>query len=71
MNDDITTLTVPEAHELTRIPLPTLYRLIQQGEIPHIKIGRAVKIRRSSLERWIAAKEHAAAPQQTPTGAPE
>lgn len=30
----------------------TTYRLRDQGEVPHVKIGRAVRIRREDAERW-------------------
>ena len=30
----------------------TAYRLRESGDVPHIHIGRAVRIRREDAERW-------------------
>ncbi len=30
----------------------TAYRLRDSGAVPHVKIGRAVRIRREDAERW-------------------
>lgn len=30
----------------------TAYRLRDSGDVPHVKIGRAVRIRREDAERW-------------------
>jgi len=30
----------------------TAYRLRDQGVLPHVKIGRAVRIKREDAERW-------------------
>lgn len=30
----------------------TAYRLRNSGDVPHVKIGRAVRIRREDAERW-------------------
>ena len=30
----------------------TAYRLRDRGEVPHVKIGRAVRIRREDAVRW-------------------
>lgn len=30
----------------------TAYRLRDRGEVPHVKIGRAVRIRREDAESW-------------------
>jgi excisionase family DNA binding protein len=33
----------------------TVYRLVQQGEIPGFKLGGTWRFRRAELDRWIAA----------------
>lgn len=30
----------------------TAYRLRDRGDLPHVRIGRAVRIRREDAERW-------------------
>jgi excisionase family DNA binding protein len=45
--------TVPEVAELLKISQSKMYRLVQKGVIPYIKIGRNVRIRESDLLAWI------------------
>jgi len=44
-------LTVKETAEYLRIPLPTVYYLVQRGKIPAIQIGGRWRIKKSSLDR--------------------
>ena len=46
-------LTVKETAEYLRIPLPTVYYLVQRGQIPAIQIGGRWRIKKSSLGRDI------------------
>ena len=46
-------LTVKETAEYLRIPLPTVYYLVQRGKIPAIQIGGRWRIKISSLDRDI------------------
>ena len=46
-------LTVPEVAEYLKMSKSKLYLLIQQKKIPHIRIGRNVRIRESDLQEWI------------------
>lgn len=46
-------LTVSEVAEYLKISKSKLYLLIQRKELPHIKIQRNVRIRRSDLEKWL------------------
>lgn len=47
-------LTPAEAARALRINRSTLYPLLMRGEIPSIRIGRARRIPRDGLMRWIA-----------------
>lgn len=38
----------------------TAYRLRDRGEVPHVKIGRAARIRREDAERWYHSLPEAA-----------
>jgi excisionase family DNA binding protein len=49
--------------ERLQISLPTLERLIRRGELPVIKVGRRVLIRRRTLEAFLRQRE--AAPART------
>src|ERR1700730_7843622 len=46
-------LTVKETAEYLRIPAPTVYYLVQRGQIPAIQIGGRWRIKKSSLDRDI------------------
>lgn len=50
-------LTVKEAAEYLRIPLPTVYYLVQRGKIPGIQIGGRWRIKKSTLDRDILRQD--------------
>jgi excisionase family DNA binding protein len=50
-------LTVKETAEYLRIPLPTVYYLVQRGQIPAIQIGGRWRIKKSLLDRDILRQD--------------
>ena len=50
-------LTVKETAEYLRIPLPTVYYLVQRGQLPAIHIGGRWRIKKSSLDRDILRQD--------------
>jgi excisionase family DNA binding protein len=50
-------LTVKETAEYLRIPLPTVYYLVQRGQIPAIQIGGRWRIKKSSLDKDILRQD--------------
>ena len=50
-------LTVKETAEYLRIPLPTVYYLVQRGKIPAIQIGGRWRIKKSALDRDVLHQE--------------
>ena len=50
-------LTVKETAEYLRIPLPTVYYLVQRGKIPAIQIGGRWRIKKSSLDRDVLRQD--------------
>ena len=48
-----TWLSYKEAEQLVGLSRTTLWKLISAGEIEHRRIGRAVRINRESLERYM------------------
>ena len=50
-------LTVKETSEYLRIPLPTVYYLVQRGKIPAIQIGGRWRIKKSSLDRDVLRQD--------------
>lgn len=49
-------LKVPEAVAVTGYSRPFIYRLIEEGRLPSVRVGRSVRVRREDLERFI--EEH-------------
>jgi excisionase family DNA binding protein len=49
-------LTSEEVAEALSVRRHTVYRLIEQGEIPTVRIGRLRRVRKVDLERWM--EEH-------------
>ena len=50
-------LTVKETAEYLRIPLPTVYYLVQRGKIPAIQVGGRWRIKKSTLDRDILRQD--------------
>lgn len=52
-------ISAPEACKVLRVHRNTLYRLIQEGEIPAFKLlsGGQWRFRREALEQWIDDKQ--------------
>src|SRR5690242_9650161 len=52
-------LTVKETSEYLRIPVPTVYYLVQRGQLPAIQIGGRWRIKKDALDRDVLReKEH-------------
>lgn len=54
-------LTYREASELVGLSRTKLWELVSTGEVEAAKVGRAVRIRRQSLEDWMTKHPFAAA----------
>jgi excisionase family DNA binding protein len=50
-------LTVKETSQYLRIPLPTVYYLVQRGKIPAIQIGGRYRIKKSALDRDVLRQD--------------
>jgi excisionase family DNA binding protein len=50
-------LTIKETAEYLRIPLPTVYYLVQRGKIPAIQIGGRYRIKKSALDRDVLRQD--------------
>jgi excisionase family DNA binding protein len=51
-------LVAAEVAELLKVPVPRVYELARQGQIPHVRIGRQVRFRQEAVEAWITALEN-------------
>jgi excisionase family DNA binding protein len=49
-------LTVAEAARLLRISRNLAYELVAQGQLPHVRLGRVIRVPRRGLEQWIACQ---------------
>lgn len=45
--------TVTETADALGIGRTVAYDLIRRGELPHIRIGRSIRIPRASLDAWL------------------
>ncbi|HEY4684817.1 MAG TPA: helix-turn-helix domain-containing protein [Dehalococcoidia bacterium] len=50
--DDKLLLTIPEAAQRVGLGRSKLYELIQAGDVPVVRIGRAVRISAERLREW-------------------
>ena len=51
--DDI--LTIPQVAQYLKLSKSKVYYLVQRKKIPHIKIGKNVRIRETDLKAWLEA----------------
>ncbi len=57
-------LRVDEAARLLGIGTTLAYEMVARHELPHVRLGRSVRVPRAALEAWIAANT-VAAPRRT------
>ena len=50
-------LRIPEAAEQLGIGRTKIYEMISKGELPTIRIGRAVRISANTLQKWVEVRE--------------
>jgi len=50
-------MTVKETAEYLRIPLPTVYYLVQRGQLPAIQIGGRWRVKKDALDRDVLHEE--------------
>jgi excisionase family DNA binding protein len=55
-------LTVKETSKYLRIPLPTVYYLVQRGQLPAIQIGGRWRIKKASLDKDILKEDKSGQP---------
>ena len=46
-------MTVSEVADYLRLNPQTVYRKAKAGELPALRIGRAIRFRRAELEQWM------------------
>lgn len=58
MTDDDKLLTAGEVADLIRVTRAWVYAETRRNAIPHLRLGRYVRYRRSAIEAWMRAVEH-------------
>jgi excisionase family DNA binding protein len=53
-------VTVAEVADQLRVSNMTVYRLVQAGQLPAVRIGRSYRIRDEDVDRFLAAQYTAA-----------
>jgi len=46
-------MTVDELAAYLKIPKSTLYKLVREGEIPSQKVGRHLRFRKETIDKWL------------------
>jgi len=52
-------LTVPDIALFLKLSKVMVYKLVEDGRMPHYRIGRAVRVSRDQFLRWLATQESA------------
>jgi excisionase family DNA binding protein len=47
-------LTVKEAADRLKVKPQWVYRMMQSGDLPFVRLGRLIRIDEDSLEKWLA-----------------
>lgn len=55
-------MTVKETAEYLRIPIPTVYYLVQRGQLPAVQIGGRWRVKRDLIDRDVLRKEEESQP---------
>lgn len=50
-------LTAEEVAEYLRLPLSTVYKLVQDKRLPGFKVGKHWRFRREAFQEWIKVQE--------------
>jgi excisionase family DNA binding protein len=58
MNTDF--LTAEEVADYLRLPLSTVYKLLQDKRLPGFKVGKHWRFRRETFQEWIDQQENEA-----------
>ncbi len=51
-------LAIPEVCQELGMGKSWVYRRLRSGEIPSVKLGRSIKVKRSDLEEYLESKRH-------------
>ena len=49
-------MTVNEVAQLMRVSKMTVYRLVKQGDLPAVRVGRGYRIREEDVHRYLESR---------------
>ena len=50
-------LTAKQLSELLQVGLPTVYKWVHYGYVPHIKLGASIRFKEKKIEEWLKKRE--------------
>ena len=50
-------LTVEEVRAYLRLGRSTIYELLRQGELPHVRFGRAIRVPKTALAKYVSRED--------------
>jgi len=50
-------LTIDELAEVLTVKKSTIYQWVHLGLIPHIKVGRLLRFKEESIQKWLISRE--------------
>ena len=59
-------LNIQEISDLLGVKPSTVRKWVHLGFIPHVKLGRAVRFEKTTLEKWVSEQSREGRPNQTP-----
>ena len=57
MRNESKLMTVAEVADYLRISRASVYRLVRSRQVPVSNVGRQLRFRRDSIDRWLQGKE--------------
>ncbi|MEW6180941.1 MAG: helix-turn-helix domain-containing protein [Chloroflexota bacterium] len=51
-------LTAEEVADYLRLPLSTVYKLVQDQRLPGFKVGKHWRFRREMIQKWVKEQEN-------------
>jgi excisionase family DNA binding protein len=51
-------LSIDELSEYLSVKRSTLYAHVESGELPHYRVGRLIRFKRSEVDRWMESRRH-------------
>jgi excisionase family DNA binding protein len=61
-------LKARDVSQMLGVGLSTVYRAVENGQLPVVRIGKALRFRREAIERFCAAQEAQVLGEDVPVG---